>query len=284
MVLRAGFPAVRQLLSTGAQLVRTQPLQLLTLAKQNSQMRAKELVTRTRQKIAIESANINRTMRRVMHRINENHRARLVCQPHAAGNRARVARRRHQRRGRAGRTEPGVCYRLWEEPRPGRLKPTHGRKFYPLTFRPSCSIWRSGEAAIRQRYRSSIPRRRPRSVRQKRCSPSLAPSTARAALPKRARTCAGFRCRRGLPAWWSKVASKAPAKGPLRLPRCSPNAALAATIPTCATGSTSSAATAQGARRRQGRWCSGGTASPLLSLPPPLWGRSGREAVREGGR
>ena len=48
---------------------------------------------------------------------------RAGCRPHAAGNRARVARGCDQRRGRAGRTEPGVCYRLWDEPQTGSLEP-----------------------------------------------------------------------------------------------------------------------------------------------------------------
>src|SRR6202048_2781498 len=33
-----------------------------------------------------------------------------------------------QRRGRAGRTEPGVCYRLWEEPQTGPLEPANRRE------------------------------------------------------------------------------------------------------------------------------------------------------------
>ncbi len=44
-----------------------------------------------------------------------------------------------QRRGRAGRTEPGVCYRLWEEAGDGALEPFAGRRSSPRTSRRCCS-------------------------------------------------------------------------------------------------------------------------------------------------
>ena len=82
MVLRAGLPAVGQLLGTSAQLVRTQPLQLLALAVENTEVRAEELVAGACQEVAIEGAHINRPVRRVMHRVDERHRPGRVCQAH----------------------------------------------------------------------------------------------------------------------------------------------------------------------------------------------------------
>ncbi len=65
-----------------------------------------------------------------------------------------------QRRGRAGRTEPGVCYRLWDEPQTASLE-AYARPGN-LVRRPvghACSIWRNGARPIRASSRSSIRRR-----------------------------------------------------------------------------------------------------------------------------
>src|ERR1035437_3074435 len=66
VVLRAGFPAIRQLLGAGAKFVGTQALQLLAFAEKNAEVRPEELVAGARQEIAINSADVNRPMRRVM--------------------------------------------------------------------------------------------------------------------------------------------------------------------------------------------------------------------------
>ena len=68
-----------------------------------------------------------------------------------------------QRRGRAGRTEPGVCYRLWDEPQTASLEALRaagnpGRR--PVVLRARSGAMgrrRSGDAR-----RFSIRRRRPR--------------------------------------------------------------------------------------------------------------------------
>ena len=64
-----------------------------------------------------------------------------------------------QRRGRAGRTEPGFCYRLWDEPQTAALEASARpgdprRRFILLRARPRCV----GRPA-RDSSRSSIRRR-----------------------------------------------------------------------------------------------------------------------------
>jgi ATP-dependent helicase HrpB len=61
-----------------------------------------------------------------------------------------------QRRGRAGRTEPGVCYRLWDEPQTASLEAYARPEICRPIFLPSCSISPPG-ARRRRRCRFSIP-------------------------------------------------------------------------------------------------------------------------------
>ena len=49
-----------------------------------------------------------------------------------------------QRRGRAGRTEPGICYRLWEEAATGSLEPYHRPEILSADLSPlllDCAAW-----------------------------------------------------------------------------------------------------------------------------------------------
>ena len=66
-----------------------------------------------------------------------------------------------QRRGRAGRTEPGVCYRLWEEAATGALEPFARPEILSADLAPSCSTAPPGASPIRPRSPSSIRRRLP---------------------------------------------------------------------------------------------------------------------------
>ena len=181
-----------------------------------------------------------------------------------------------QRRGRAGRTEPGVCYRLWDEPQTGSLEPyTRPEILVGRSVVASCSISRTGARAIRPSWPSSIRRRRPRSAeaqgaaRRARRHRRGGPHHRR--RPHAARAC---RCRRGSRAWWSMPRRRARASSPPTSPPCSPSAGSAATTSICATGSSSSAATARAAPRTRGamvkRW------ADAVLLPPRRGGWRGR--------
>ncbi len=136
-----------------------------------------------------------------------------------------------QRRGRAGRTEPGVCYRLVGRAadRVARSR-ERGRKSSPPICRALCSTSRPGASPIPPRSPSSIRRRARLWPRPRACSSASAPSTARAASPTRAASCAGCRCRRGWRAWWSTPPRSGQPSAPQRSPPCSPSAASAATM------------------------------------------------------
>ena len=73
VVLRAGFPAVGQLLAADAQLVGTQALQLLALAVENALVRAEEFVAGTGQEVSVDGLHVDETVRGVVHCIDERH-------------------------------------------------------------------------------------------------------------------------------------------------------------------------------------------------------------------
>ena len=185
-----------------------------------------------------------------------------------------------QRRGRAGRTEPGVCYRLWDEPQTGALEP-YTR---PEILAADLSSLRARSGAMgrqrsRQRWRFSIRRRGRRSARRRRCSAISARSTRRAASPMKAATLRAL----PLPPRLARMVVDAAARRRRRArgarsPPCSPSAASAATISICATGSMTSAATARAAPRTRARW------AEAVLRGRPRSGRAGSKPRRCGSR
>ena len=160
-----------------------------------------------------------------------------------------------QRRGRAGRVEPGVCYRLWDEPQTASLEAYTRPEI--LSAGPvvvHCSTWRSGVRVIPASLRFSTLLREPRFQRLRRCLPSLAPSIGTAASPRKAASCARFHCRRGSRAWWSMRRPKAPENWLPASPRWSPSEVSGAMTSIYVIGSTIFAATGRSARTMRGQW------------------------------
>ena len=141
-----------------------------------------------------------------------------------------------QRRGRAGRTEPGVCYRLWDEPQTASLEPLDaGRKSSPPTSPASCSISPTGASPIRRRSPSSIRRRAPAvngsaGALLRRLG---AHRRATAASPTKAGSCAQLPLPPRLARMVVDAARRGRSRGsPPTSPRCSPSAGSAATTST----------------------------------------------------
>ena len=109
-----------------------------------------------------------------------------------------------QRRGRAGRTEPGVCYRLWDEPQTASLEPLRAPEILAADLSEPCARsrrmgrGRSGDARL------------PRSAAARGAGGGARAAVELGAIDgdgritdegrRAARAC---RCRRGSRAWWS---------------------------------------------------------------------------------
>ena len=108
-----------------------------------------------------------------------------------------------QRRGRAGRTEPGICYRLWDEPQTASLEPFAKPEILAAdlsSFALDLAAW--GSAPEQLAFLDPPPRAAfaeatvaARRARRHRCR--------RPHHRGRAAACASCRCRRGSRAWWS---------------------------------------------------------------------------------
>ena len=159
-----------------------------------------------------------------------------------------------QRRGRAGRIEPGVCYRLWDEPQTGSLEPYTRPEILSAdlsSFVLDLAQWGASD---------------PGKLAFLDAPPAAALNEARALLTELGAidaqgriTDEGRKLRKlPLPPRLARMVVDAAQEGaggwPLKLPPCSPSAGSAAMIPTCATGWINSAATARAAPKMRARW------------------------------
>ena len=177
------------------------------------------------------------------------------------------------RRPDAARNRAGVARRRRPAPRPRR--PHRAGRLLPAVGRAADRLARALYAAGNSLGRSVLVRARSGAMGRQRSGQARVPRSAAAGGAERSQGVAdrAWRHRRARPhhrgrpqAARAAAAAAARAHGgrcgggrrrrsrPRRSPPCSPSAGSAATIPICATGSTSSAATARAAPRRRGRW------------------------------
>ena len=114
-----------------------------------------------------------------------------------------------QRRGRAGRTEPGICYRLWDEPQTAALEPYAKPEILAADLAGlvlDVAQWGAEPATLA----FLDPPPLPALTEARRCCAGSARSMPTDASPTKARRCGGCRCRRGSRAWWSTRRARAP--------------------------------------------------------------------------
>src|SRR5579863_6316555 len=85
VVLRSCLPAIRQLLGTGAHLVRTEPLQLVALSIQNAKVRSEKFVAGTGKKVAIKRTHIDGPVRCIVYGVDKRARPGRACHSHNLG-------------------------------------------------------------------------------------------------------------------------------------------------------------------------------------------------------
>ncbi len=103
-----------------------------------------------------------------------------------------------QRRGRAGRTEPGVCYRLWDEPQTASLAAYTQPEILSADLSSlvlDLAQWGVSDPAIAGVSRSAAGARAEGGAAA--CCANSARSMATAASPRKGKACARWRCRRG---------------------------------------------------------------------------------------
>ena len=115
-----------------------------------------------------------------------------------------------QRRGRAGRTEPGVCYRLWEEAANGGLQPYAAPEILSADLSGlalDCALWGVADPSTLT-FLDPPPRAALKEARAL-LTDDWRASTATDALPRKAARSRASRCRRASRAWWSTPLAQA---------------------------------------------------------------------------
>ena len=125
-----------------------------------------------------------------------------------------------QRRGRAGRMEPGVCYRLWEEAANGGLQPYAAPEIFSADLSGlalDCALWGVADPSTLA-FLDPPPRAALKEALA--LLTEIGAIDATGASPTKAARSRALRCRRVLRAWWSTLPARAKEGSRARSPSC----------------------------------------------------------------